>query len=136
MYAEFVPIYKNLKNIAIVGISNKPDRYSNRVGKYLQAQGYRIFPVNPKETEILGEISYPDLQSIPEKIDVVDIFRRSDLVPPIAQDAVAIEAKVIWMQIGIISEEAKEIGEQAGLKVVMNRCMMQTHALLEAEGLL
>jgi predicted CoA-binding protein len=136
MYEEFVQIYKNSKNIAIVGISNDPDKYSNRVGKYLQAQGYRIFPVNPKETEILGEISYPDLQSIPEKIDVVDIFRKSELVPAIAQDAVAIEAKVIWMQIGIISEEAKEIGEQAGLTVVMNRCMKKTHVLLEAEGLL
>ena len=95
-------IISDSKVIAVVGLSNKPDRPSYRVAEYLQSQGYKIIPVNPRLDEVLGEISYPDLKSIPEKVDVVDIFRRSEDIPPIVDEAIAIGAKTVWMQQGIV----------------------------------
>ncbi len=120
-------ILKNSKVIAVVGLSNDPDRPSNQVAKYLKEKGYKIIPVNPNEKAILGETCYPDLSSIPGKVEIVDIFRRSEDVPPIAKEAVKIGAKVVWMQEGIISEEAASIARQAGLKVVMDRCAKKVH---------
>ena len=111
---------RNSKTIAVVGLSDNPARDSHRVAKYLQAQGYRIIPVNPMITEALGEKSYPDLKSVPEPIDMVDIFRRSELVPPVVDEAIEVGAKYIWMQDGVIHQEAAAKAEQAGIPVVMN----------------
>ena len=111
---------RNSKTIAVVGLSDNPDRDSHRVAKYLQAQGYRIIPVNPMITEALGEKSYPDLKSVPDPIDMVDIFRRSEFVPPVVDEAIEVRAKYIWMQDGVIHPEAAAKAEQAGIPVVMN----------------
>ncbi|MBI2845231.1 MAG: CoA-binding protein [Chloroflexi bacterium] len=127
-------ILSQYKTIAIVGLSPKLDRYSNYVGQYLQSQGYRIIPVNPNYPEILGEKSYPDLLSIPEPIEVVEIFRRPEDVPPIVDQAIKKGAKVIWMQEGIVHEEAAKKAREAGLLVVMDRCMHREHLRLTAEG--
>ena len=97
------------------------------MAKYLQDQGYRIVPVNPRADTILGEKSYPDLASIPEKVDVVDIFRRSDDVPPVVDQAIDIGAKAVWMQLGIVNEDAAVKAREAGLGVVMDRCMLVEH---------
>jgi uncharacterized protein len=122
-------ILRESRTIAIVGLSDKPDRPSYRVAKYLQAQGYRIVPVNPGLTEVLGERSYPDLASIPgpDAVDVVDIFRRSEDVPPIVEAAIARGAKIVWMQEGVVNEPAAERARAAGLQVVMNLCMKKEH---------
>lgn len=120
-------ILKEYKTIAVVGLSPKEDRSSHNVAKYLKSQGYRIIPVNPNANEVLGEKCYPDLKSIPEKVDIVDIFRRSEGVPPIIDDAIAIGARVVWMQEGIINQEAAERARKAGLEVVMDRCMLKEH---------
>jgi uncharacterized protein len=109
--------------IAMVGLSANPERPSNIVATYLQANGYKVIPVNPTEKTILGETSYPDLASIPVKIDVVDIFRRSEDVPPIVREAIKIGAKAVWMQEGVINEAAAAEAKKAGLQVVMNKCM-------------
>ena len=114
--------------IAIVGLSSEQDRPSNRVGKYLQSNGYRIIPVNPREQSVLGEKCYPDLLTIPEKVDAVDIFRRSDSVPPIVEEAIKIGAQAVWMQEGVINEEAAQKAARAGLKVVQNKCIRKEHA--------
>ena len=111
---------RNSKTIAVVGLSDNPDRPSNRVCKYMQEQGYHIIPVNPQIKEALGEPSYPDLKSVPEPIDIVNIFRRSALVPPVVEEAIAVGAKYIWMQDGVIHEEAAAQAEAAGIPVVMN----------------
>jgi len=111
---------RNSKTIAVVGLSDNPDRDSHRVAKYLQAQGYRIIPVNPMIQETLGEKSYPDLKSVPEPIDMVDIFRRSELVPPVVEEAIAVGARYIWMQDGVIHPESAAKAEAAGIPVVMN----------------
>jgi uncharacterized protein len=116
--------------IAVVGLSPNSERQSHRVGKYLQEHGYRIIPVNPTATEILEEKCYPDLMSIPEKIDVVDIFRRSEEVPPIVEQAIMIKAKAVWMQEGIVNENAALAARQAGMLVVMDRCMLKEHCIL------
>ncbi|MBI4186489.1 MAG: CoA-binding protein [Chloroflexi bacterium] len=118
--------------IAVVGLSPKPDRPSHRVASYLKANGYRIIPVNPGVEEVLGERAYPDLGSIPEPVDVVDIFRRSEEVPAIVEEAIRIGAKVVWMQEGIINEEAAAKAREAGLSVVMDRCMFKEHQKLYA----
>jgi len=110
----------NSRTIAVVGLSDNPARDSHRVAKYLQAQGYRIIPVNPMIEETLGEKSYPDLMSVPESIDMVDIFRRSELVPPVVDQAIEVGAKYIWMQDGVIHQEAAAKAEAAGIPVVMN----------------
>lgn len=122
------------KTIAVVGLSDKPDRPSNRIPAYLQSQGYRIIPVNPRLSEVLGEKAYPSLSEIPVPVDVVEIFRRAEDVPPVVEDAIAIGAKVVWMQLGIINEEAAYRAESAGLGVVMDTCMGATHQLLRSQG--
>ena len=111
---------RNSKTIAVVGLSDNPDRDSYRVSKYMQSQGYRIIPVNPMIDEALGEKSYPDLKSVPVPIDMVDVFRRSELVPPVVDEAIEVGVKYIWMQDGVINEESKTKAEAAGIPVVMD----------------
>jgi len=123
-------ILKTYRKVAVVGLSPKPDRPSHRVASYLKGQGYRIIPVNTYEKEILGETCYPHLSSIPEPVDVVDIFRRSEAVLPIVEDAIKIGAKAVWMQEGVINEEAASLAKEAGLLVVMDRCMLKEHRKL------
>ncbi len=118
------------KTIAIVGLSNNPQRPSHRVGAYLQSAGYKIIPVNPGQSEILGEKAYPDLQSIPEIVDTVDVFRRPEHVEPIVDAAIAIGAKALWLQDGVINPAAAEKAEQAGLLVIMDDCMLRQHQAL------
>lgn len=108
------------KTIAVVGLSPDPQRISHEVAKYLQEHGYRIIPVNPMANEILGEKSYPSLEAIPEPVDMVDVFRRSELVMPVVEEAVKIGAKSVWMQDGVINHEAEALAQKAGLTVVMD----------------
>lgn len=117
--------------IAVVGLSPKPDRPSNSVASYLKEKGYKIIPVNPGAKEILQETCYPDLGSIPVQVDVVDIFRRSEEVGPIVEEAIKIGAKSVWMQEGIINEEAANRAREAGLLVVMDKCMLIEHQQLK-----
>ena len=123
-------ILDSTKTIASVGLSGNEGKASHWVGKYLQSVGYRVIPVNPTAPEILGEKTYPDLESIPEEIDVVQLFRPSEAVMPFVEDAIKIGAKVVWMQEGIVNEEAAEKARQAGLQVVMDACMRATHQRL------
>ena len=116
-------ILESCKTVAVVGLSPRPERDSNGVAAYLQENGYRIIPVNPSASEILGETCYPDLASIPEPIDVVDIFRRPEEVPAIVADAIKINAKAVWMQKGVVSKKGASIARKAGLMVVMDECM-------------
>jgi len=120
-------ILQNTKTIAVVGLSPKPGRPSNQVASYLKAAGYTIIPVNPGQDTLLGLTCYPDLKAIPEPVDMVDIFRRPEYVLPVVKEAISIRAKVVWMQSGIINEEAAELAEEAGLTVVMDRCTMVDH---------
>lgn len=127
---ELKQILAESKRIAVVGLSNKPERTSYQVAKYMQEAGYEIIPVNPTITESLGQKAYPSLKEIPGQVDIVNVFRRSeDTVGP-AREAVAIGAKVLWLQLGIANEEAFRIADQAGLKVVMDRCIKVEHARL------
>ena len=119
-----------LKTIAVVGFSPKPERPSHYVSIYLKEMGYNVIPVNPGHNEINGMTSYPDLISIPEKVDVVDIFRRSEFVPPIVNAAISIGVKAIWMQDHVIHEESATKAEDAGLLVVMDDCMLRQHRLI------
>ena len=123
-------ILHSARTIAVIGLSGKRYRPSYGVAEYLKRAGYRIIPVNPEETEVLGEKSYPDLDSIPEPVDVVDIFRRSEFVPEIVEAAIRKGAKVVWMQEGVIHEEAARRAEQAGLAVVMDHCILKDHRRL------
>jgi uncharacterized protein len=123
-------IFQSAHTIAVVGLSGKRFRPSHGVAEYLQRAGYRIIPVNPQETEVLGEKSYPNLDAIPEPVDIVDIFRRSEHVPEIVEAAIRIRAKVVWMQEGVIHEEAARRAEAAGLTVVMDRCILKDHRRL------
>ena len=123
-------ILNEYRNIAMVGASPNPERYSYLVNEYLTGQGYHIIPVNPGSQQILGKTSYPDLTSIPEKVDIVDIFRKSEEVIPIVEEAIKIGAKVVWMQEGVINEEAAARARDAGLQVVMNKCMKKEHMRL------
>ncbi len=116
--------------IAVVGLSHKRYRPSYGVAEYLQSSGYRIIPVNPLESEVLGEKAYPDLDAVPDKIDIVDIFRRPEFVPEIVEAAIRNGARVIWMQEGVIHEEAARRAEAAGLTVVMDRCILKDHRRL------
>lgn len=129
-YKDIEKILKGYKTIAVVGLSPKEDRPSHNVAKYLKSQGYRIIPVNPNATEIFGEKCYPDLKSISEKVDIVDIFRRSEDVPSIVDEAISIGARVVWMQEGIINNEAADRARKAGLEVIMDRCMLKEHKRL------
>ena len=126
--AVIARILRSARTVAIVGLSPNELRPSNFVGFYLQRHGYRVIPVNPRESEILGETSYPSLSAIPERIDVVDVFRQPDAVPAIAEEAVAIGAGALWLQFGVISPEGAEIALRGGLQVVMDRCMKIEHA--------
>ncbi len=116
---------KEAKNIAIVGASTNPERASNGIMKFLQKNGYKCFPVNPKEDEILGEKVYRNLSDIPEHIDIVDVFRKSEAVPPIVEEAVAINAGFIWLQEHVYSEEAREIAERNNIPIVMDVCIFK-----------
>jgi predicted CoA-binding protein len=111
---------QNSKTIAVVGLSGDPDRISFRVTRYMQEQGYRIIPVNPMVEEVLGEKSYPDLKSVPEPIDMVNIFRRSELVPPVVDQAIEVGVKYIWMQDGVINPDSAAKAEAAGIPVIMD----------------
>jgi len=119
---------RSARTVAIVGLSKDPLRPSHFIGFYLKRHGYTIVPVNPRETEILGEKSHPTLSDIPFPVDVVDVFRRPDAVPDIAREAVTIGAKALWLQFGVISPEGARIAEDGGLAVVMDRCMKVEHA--------
>lgn len=121
-------VLHNTKTVAIVGLSRNPLRASYFVGFYLQRHGYRIIPVNPRETKVLGEVSYGSLTEVPVPIDVVDVFRAPDALPGIARDAVAIGAKNLWCQFTVINEEGARIAEEGGLSVVMDRCIKIEHA--------
>ncbi len=120
-------LLKGSRTIAVVGLSDNPDRDSHRVSAYLQRAGYRIIPVNPALTEVLGEKCFASLRDIKEPVDLVDVFRRSEFVPPIVDDAIAIGAKAVWMQDGVVHEEAAERARAAGLAVVMDDCTMRRH---------
>lgn len=121
-------ILEQYRRIAMVGLSANPFRPSHFAAIYLIAEGYDVIPVNPREKEILGRTSYASLRDIPGPVEVVNVFRESPAVPPIVEDAIAIGANVIWLQLGVIHEEAAERARQAGLKVVMDRCMKIEHA--------
>jgi uncharacterized protein len=121
-------ILRSMRTIAIVGLSPDELRASNFVGFYLQRHGYRVIPVNPHEPEVLGQRAYASLVDVPERVDVVDVFRTPDAVPAVAEDAVAIGARALWLQYGVISEKGAEIAAHGGLSVVMDRCVKIEHA--------
>ena len=123
-------ILDRAQTIAVVGLSPDPRRPSHGVARYLQRAGYRIIPVNPNADAVLGEKSYGSLRELPEPVDVVDVFRRSEFVGPIVDDAIAIKAGAVWLQDGVIDEAAAERARVAGLDVVMDDCMMRRHAQL------
>jgi len=123
-------LLQNAHTIAVVGLSGKRFRPSYGVAEYMQRAGYRIIPVNPRETQVLGETCYPDLEAIPETIDIVDIFRRSEFVPEIVEAAIRKGAKAIWMQEGVIHEAAARRATEAGLSVIMDRCILKDHRRL------
>ena len=124
------------KTVAVVGLSDDASRPSHEVAAYLQSEGYEVIPVNPRVSRVLGAVCYPDLQAIPQPVDVVDVFRRSEHVAPIARAAVEIGAKVLWLQDGVVNEEAAGIAREAGLAVVMDDCMLRRHAVLKRQGAL
>jgi uncharacterized protein len=127
---ELRRIYAETKTIAVVGASNDESKAAHTIPRYLQRQGFRIVPVNPRGGEILGERAYPSLKDIDVPVDVVDVFRPSAETPGIAEDAVSIGAKVLWLQLGIESEEAEEIAEKGGVKAIMDLCMGAMHKRL------
>lgn len=127
-------ILSSTKTIAVVGLSSRKMRAGYYVPAYLQKNGYRIVPVNPYLDESLGEKAYPNLLSVPEPIDLVLLFRRSRAIPPFVDQAIEIGAKAVWMQLGIINEPAAATARTAGLKVVMNACMLVEHKRWEANG--
>jgi hypothetical protein len=127
-------ILTRYKTIAVVGLSANPERPSYRVARYLKEQGYRIIPVNPRETEVLGEKSYPDLCSVPEVVEVVQVFRPAKAVPRVVAEALYAGAKAIWMQEGIVHQAAAARARRAGMAVVMDRCMMKEHKRMMGEG--
>jgi predicted CoA-binding protein len=124
---EIRDILRTARTIAVVGLSDRPDRPSHGVAAYLKAHGYRIVPVNPAVREVLGEKAYARLEDVPEAIDVVDVFRRPEHVPEIVDAAIAVGAKVVWLQDGVVHEEAAAKARAAGLRVVMDRCMLRDH---------
>jgi predicted CoA-binding protein len=128
-------ILGDARTIAVVGLSRRPGRPSFEVARYLQEHGYRIVPVNPNETEVLGEAAYPTVREIPDDvaIDVVDVFRRPEHTPGVARDAVEVGAKVLWLQEGIVNDEAYEIATAAGLDVIMGVCIMKVRKRLMGE---
>lgn len=127
---ELKNLLTNSKTIAVVGASPKPWRDSGAIAEFLSKKGYTVFPVNPNYDEILGVKSYPDLKSIPVPIDIVDIFRNPDEVEPVIDEAIAVGAKAVWMQLGVVNKVAARKAEQAGLAVVMDRCIAVEHRAL------
>ena len=127
---ELKQLLTDATTIAIVGASSNPDKASHGIMRKLQSAGYRVIPVNPRETDILGERSYPSLIDVPERIDIVDVFRRAEDTPGVAEEAVTIGAKALWLQTGIVSEDAAARAEAGGLTVVMDACIGATHSLL------
>jgi hypothetical protein len=121
-------VLHSARTIAIVGLSANPLRASNFVGFYLKRHGYRVIPVNPRESEILGEVSYPSLSDVPDPVDVVNVFRAPDALPAIAREAVAINAGALWCQFGVINEEGARFAEEGGLDVIVDRCLKIEHA--------
>lgn len=119
------------RTVAVVGASARPERPSHRIFRYLLEAGYRVFPVNPNETEVLGVQSYPTLAAVPEPVDIVDVFRRSEHAPGVAADAVGAGAGALWLQLGIASDRAAAIATSAGLTVVMDSCIAVVHSALE-----
>ena len=134
--AELRSILGDARTVAVVGLSSRPDRDSYEIAEYLQRKGYRIVPVNPNEGEVLGEKAYPTLLEVPPdvRIDVVDVFRRAADTPPIAEEAVKVGAKVLWLQDGIANDEARRIAEEAGITVIMGVCIRRTSKRLAGEG--
>lgn len=128
--SEIAELLKNSRTIAVVGLSSKPWRPSHGVAEYLQKVGYRIIPVNPRESEVLGEKAYAALEDIPERVDIVNVFRRSEFVPEIVAAALRIGARAIWLQEGVVHEEAARQARQAGLVVVQDRCILKEHRRL------
>lgn len=127
---ELRQILSNASTIAVVGASSKPDRSSHGIMRRLQQVGYRVVPVNPNEREVLGERAYPSLKDVPVRIDIVDVFRRPEFTPAIADDAVAVGAKVLWLQSGIENEDAAARAKAGGLTVVMDACLATVHSYL------
>ena len=123
-------LLKRSHTIAVVGLSNSPLRPSHGVSAYMQTHGYRIIPVNPNESEVLGEKTYRSIEDVPEHIDIVDIFRRSEFVGPIVESAIRVGANAVWMQEGVVDEEAAQKARDAGLAVVMDRCILKEHMRL------
>ncbi|HEU4355183.1 MAG TPA: CoA-binding protein [Actinomycetota bacterium] len=134
--AELRSILGDARTIAVVGLSSNPFKDSFEIAEYLQRKGYRIVPVNPNETEVLGEPAYPSLLDVPEdiRIDVVDVFRRAADTPPVAEQAVRVGAKVLWLQDGIVNDDARRIAEEGGLTVIMGVCIRTTNRRLEREA--
>ena len=118
----------DMRRIAVVGLSSDPGRASHGVARYLQKQGYKIIPVNPNETRVLGERAYASLSELPEPPEVVDVFRRPEFVPQVVDEAIAVGARALWLQLGVINYEAARRARNAGLIVVMDRCMLSEHA--------
>lgn len=127
---EIKDLLANAGNIAVVGLSDKPDRTSYMVSAAMQSRGYRIIPVNPNADEILGEKCYASLSDIPEPVDIVNVFRRADQVVPVAEESVKIGAKVFWLQLDIVNEDAGRIASDGGLTVIMDRCIKVEDAIL------
>lgn len=123
-------ILEESENVAVVGLSTNPAKDSHRVARYLQEVGYRIIPVNPFAEEVLGEKAFSSLQEVPHRIDVVDVFRPSEEAGEIARSALEVNARALWLQLGIVSQEAKGIAEQGGMDFIMDRCMMREHRRL------
>jgi predicted CoA-binding protein len=126
-------LLKQSKTIAVVGLSSRRFRPSYGVTQYMQEQGYRIIPVNPHESQVLGETAYPTLDDLPEKVDIVNIFRRSEHVPEIVDAAIRIGAKSVWMQEGVVHDGAAAMARAAGLEVVMDRCILKEHRALVSD---
>ena len=129
--SDLKQLLTNASTIAMVGASSNPDRASYGIMQKLQQVGYRVIPINPRETEVLGERAYPSLADVPERIDIVDVFRRAEDTPQIADEAVKVRANALWLQTGIANEEAAARAEAGGLTVVMDACIGSTHAILQ-----
>ena len=128
--AEILEMLREAKTIAVVGLSGKRLRPSHGVAAYMQRQGYRIIPVNPSETEVLGEKAYPALANVPDKFEIVNVFRTTDAIPGVVDEAIASGAKYLWLQEGVVHEQAAAKARAAGVKVVMDRCILKEHQRL------
>jgi predicted CoA-binding protein len=127
--AQIRGILERSKTIAVVGLSPDESRDSHQVAAYMQRHGYRVIPVNPNVTEVLGERAYASLREIPQPIDLIDVFRRPEFVPALVEEAIALQAPALWLQLGVVHEAAARRAQQAGIEVVMDRCLMVEHQL-------